>query len=391
MESNFIHIAFDSIFVDSVISQFENINPKKNEYYIDIDEQKDTIKRIKNKDLIKKTNLSNQEQKLSLISTINSTKLVFFHCLSDNMVEVINNLDQKVKIVWMIWGDEMNLKPILLQKSLKPLTYNFIKKENSSTLKYIYSHFLFLHKIMFFLQTKQIHPIIRRKKAFSRINYGAFFIQEDLDFFNKRNNFEIMPFWFSYYNIEDTCGEIVFENQIKKKNILIGNSGDPRNNHLDIFHNLSAFNLENRLIICPLNYGASEKYFSKIISEGEYLFKDKIEFIKEFIPLNEYNKYIQNCSVVIMNHIVQQAVGNIVTALWAGAKVYLNEENPVFQYFKKVGVLIFSISNDLKISNKNALTPLNEVDSVKNREILYTLLSKKNVLSELKKSLNLIK
>ena len=41
---------------------------------------------------------------------------------------------------------------------------------------------------------------------------------------------------------------------------LIGNSGDPTNNHLDVFDFLKKHDIGNRNIYVPLSYGGSKRY-----------------------------------------------------------------------------------------------------------------------------------
>jgi hypothetical protein len=58
------------------------------------------------------------------------------------------------------------------------------------------------------------------------------------------------------------------------------------------------------------------------------------------MPLDEYNDLVAGCDVVIMNHRRQQALGNIGTALNAGATVYLDEANPVYEFFRRSGASV---------------------------------------------------
>ena len=47
--------------------------------------------------------------------------------------------------------------------------------------------------------------------------------------------------------------------------ILVGNSGNESNNHIDIYYKLKDFNLKERKVISPLSYGGSIKYINNVI------------------------------------------------------------------------------------------------------------------------------
>ena len=70
-----------------------------------------------------------------------------------------------------------------------------------------------------------------------------------------------------------------------------------------------------------------------------------------------------------MNHLRQQGAGNVSAMLYMGKKVYLNEANPLFDFYRKLGVRIFSI-DELKKDPKLLGGKLTESEISNNREIL---------------------
>ena len=88
------------------------------------------------------------------------------------------------------------------------------------------------------------------------------------------------------------------------------------------------------------------------------------------MPLEKYNIIISQCSIVIMNHYRQQSVGNIVAMIWMGSRVYLDERNTFYHYLKRIGVVVFSIKNDLHRSSEIALVGLSQSEKNLNRELL---------------------
>ena len=101
---------------------------------------------------------------------------------------------------------------------------------------------------------------------------------------------------------------------------------------------------------------------------------------------------IRSCSAVIMPHYRPQAFGNILTALWLGARVFLSERNVLLTYFRRIGAVVFSIERDLKKSNPQVLSPLSDKERILNRRAIKAFYSKDVMLQknvELVKTLNM--
>ena len=73
-----------------------------------------------------------------------------------------------------------------------------------------------------------------------------------------------------------------------------------------------------------MNYA---NYISKV---GEQYFGRKFNAIRDFMPLEEYNKFLLSADVFIYGNWRQEAVGNILIALFIGGKVFLDEKNPLY-------------------------------------------------------------
>lgn len=123
-------------------------------------------------------------------------------------------------------------------------------------------------------------------------------------------------------------------------NIQIGNSGDPTNEHIEVFDLLSRLGQQNIKIHVPLTYG-SEEYINKVIVKGKALFGDNFVPLTQFMSPEVYNNYLANIDVVIFNHRRQQGFGNLVISLYLGAKVFIRKEVSIFKYLSEnMGCLI---------------------------------------------------
>lgn len=67
-----------------------------------------------------------------------------------------------------------------------------------------------------------------------------------------------------------------------------------------------------------------------------------------------------------MNHIRQQALGNIVIMLYLGARVFVREENPIYKFVRSMGGCIDSVQ-DLEKSPAMLKIPLNIEEKRANR------------------------
>jgi len=130
--------------------------------------------------------------------------------------------------------------------------------------------------------------------------------------------------------------------------ILVGNSADPSNNHLEIFSRLESFKDENIKLITPLSYG-DEKYAKIISKEGKEIFGNKFIPINSFIPPDEYLSLLSSVDIGLFAHKRQQAMGNITTLLGMGKKVYMRNDISSWGLFKTMGVNVYDINEfDIK-------------------------------------------
>jgi dTDP-N-acetylfucosamine:lipid II N-acetylfucosaminyltransferase len=145
----------------------------------------------------------------------------------------------------------------------------------------------------------------------------------------------------------------------KHKNVLIGNSADPTNNHLEILQKLKPFSAKNIQIFLPLIYGDME--YAKIVEqEAKNIFGDKVLILKNYMEFDAYVHFLSNIDIAIFNHKVQQATGNIIVLLGFGAKVYIHKNSNLKNYFKQFSVKLYDnedislncLQNKIKISNQ---------------------------------------
>ena len=135
--------------------------------------------------------------------------------------------------------------------------------------------------------------------------------------------------------------------------ILLGNSSNPTNNHLDAFFLLTKRLEKNYDIYAPLSYG--DDNYSKIVQEyATRIWKEKFHPITQFMEPSQYIDLLNSIDIVIMYHNRQQAYGNIITSLMLGKPVFMKKNNASFKTFSSIGIKsIFDIDflNDKSVSN----------------------------------------
>lgn len=172
---------------------------------------------------------------------------------------------------------------------------------------------------------------------------------------------------FFYYPIDEILGPELLGAQVTGRNILIGNSNSLTNNHEYAFRYLSGLQLGGRRIIVPLSYNGNPEYRDTVLAAGKRIFGEGFMPLVEFMPLAEYNRLMQSASVAIYGNWRQEAIGNIIIALYLGAKVFIAARNPVYAWAKELGLDVY----ELETIDQQALdTPLTDAQRLRNRTIL---------------------
>jgi len=131
----------------------------------------------------------------------------------------------------------------------------------------------------------------------------------------------------------------------------------------------------------PLSYG-DEVCKENTNAIGVQLFGSQFQPLIDFMPIDKYNETISSCSIVIMNHLRQQAVGNIITMMWMGAKIFLHKQNPVYQFLIRNKFIMYELE---QLNNEHLTTRLSNFDIEMNRKLLLTIWGEKVILEKTKK------
>jgi len=298
---------------------------------------------------------------------INVTTKVLIHYLSPWKYEFINKFIKKsIPCYWLIWGGDLYNQ--ILQYKGYQLYYT------KSCLDYYSVAYIYLSKVNIYTNyLKQLLLFIKERIQYivAECDYDKAkqFISENI------NAKQIKGF--GYYAIDRILGDLKGKSIIGN-NITIGNSASFTNNHLYAFKFLKKLSIGNRIVSVPLSYGGNTKYKDLIIKRGTRTFKN-FNPIMCFMPLEEYNKFMLGSSVFIFSSWRQEAFGNIVAALYLGAKVFISNRSPLFnELFCIKKLKIFELE---KISQTDIDTSMNSYDIINNRIILDNILSEKVIIN----------
>lgn len=164
-------------------------------------------------------------------------------------------------------------------------------------------------------------------------------------------------------------------------NILVGNSADPSNNHIEILNQLSKFKLDNIRLYIPLSYGGDKKYINDIISHANSIFGDKVEFLTGFLKFDDYIKQMNQMDICIFNHNRQQGLGNLILMICLRKKMYIPATTTPYKFYIDSGIDIFDTHSISKLSF-NEFKDTSMIDFEKNRNKLFTDLDERNLVKE---------
>lgn len=280
-------------------------------------------------------------------------KVLFIEFLCGRKAQLISKLTYKPDLVWMIWGGDLynahfgyQIKDFLEPKSIdllkkehpKGLKGNVFYRKNSavkrSILGKVYKvgkgeeHFYFT-----------IEKVLKQLKACCGFPFETAMV---------KNRFpNIKEFEYTFGSVETyTSGFDVDAKEEAGEFILIGNSASVVNNHADVFEHLE---LDRHKCIVPLSYGDME--YADLLSKRYP--HENLEYLREFLSLEDYTKVLTKCNTFILNSKRQHAVGNIILALQLGMRVYLNAKNPFYEFLKSKGILVFDFQKDFnRFENK---------------------------------------
>lgn len=283
---------------------------------------------------------------LKISKYIRQADKVFLHGLFDpDIVKILALMPwQAKKCYWVIWGGDLykyNKKRVKMREHIKEYMRRIVIKRLGHLVTYIKGDYQLAAEW-----------------------YGA-----------KGEYHECLMYTSNTVNAENLNNIVSSAGANKSLNILIGNSADPSNNHVEVFEKLLPYRDQDIKLFVPLSYGSYNhaKYVEEI---GIKWFGSSFFPLLEFMPLSDYQKLLGNIDIAIFNHRRQQAMGNTITLLGLGKKVFLRRGLSQWNFLCGLGVTVFDF-NDLNLDK------INPSCSRKNKYVVQDYFSGQNLKNQL--------
>lgn len=256
---------------------------------------------------------------LRLLKQLHSAEKIILHGLFDLRVIAILVLCPWLlaKCYWIIWGEDL---------------YQYTKSSK---------HW-----------KSRISEILRRF-VIKRIGHLVTYIEGDVELARKwygaTGKYHECIMYLSNTVVPDLLDEPTVDRNHQGLRILLGNSADPSNNHIEALERLLPFKDQPFKIYAPLSYG-DQNHAKKVISQGKVWFGDKFVPMTDFMPFEQYLEFLKSLDIAIFNHKRQQAMGNTITLLGMGKTVYLRSDVSQWELLNNEGITVLDVErNDLKL------------------------------------------
>lgn len=272
---------------------------------------------------------------------------LIIHYLDHEMAKLVLSLPKTSKFYIQTWGGDLEL--LFSARVLygdKTISY-IISKSKARFFPYPLS----LYAYEFARQRGHQKWSKAIKQAMANATYCSFGLGEiEREFFtdSRTSNSEHV---INYYPHQTQNSESAG----KETKFLLGNSSTPTNQHLEALLAIKKSRVDVEQIVIPLSYG-NMNYATWIENKAKSIFGRKVFIIQDFMNLTDYNKLISSCGVVIMNHVRQQALGNIFHALISGKQVALNPRGLTFQFLQSKGIPIHT-TRQLELVQTDPFSP----------------------------------
>lgn len=291
----------------------------------------------------------------------------YFDATAARFISRIGN--NPLPIIWIVWGADLYTLPIIDRELYGEETKKILGLTKLGEWR------------------KRLNVLLRREKpakdthlltygAMKKVTHCATLIEPDVALIRTfiQPNVERIPFSFS--GLEDFAAANKQLAVAKNDTIQIGNSGDPANNHADVFIRLKNLGIRNKLYV-PFSYG-NKTYRTSLPTLVAKKFDDlEIGFQTEHLSKEAYFQSLYSVGFAIMGHYRQQAFANIIALLYFGAKVYLNVQNPLLTSFQSWGLHIYN--TDLDLSQTALSETLSEDKQKENRHVIERLLGEESM------------
>ena len=367
-----IHFIPDEKVTDNFISMLESVYPTESRYIV-----------IGTHTTPQKTRITDNAEYYvkgskglaEVIENVSGYARVFLHGLIQGAgFEKIKHPD----ITWVIWGADL-YEGLICRRGYQI----YVDEEEQYRVRAAGSPFgkipVWLYKILVGVRDRinfrKSLQTVRHLKRVTAIDEDYNLLREYLP----ELSVELTPF-FSYYPIEKQIGEANMDKECRGRNIWVGNSAAPNGNHSSIFTRLKDYPDTVR-IYCPISYGM-QQHINHIDRIGKEMLDERFVGLKDYMPAEKYFEKYLDANAFIFGHLRQCGFGSVLMALYFGGKCYFYKDSPLYSYFTRNGVRVFTIDEDLNYESTQE--PLDAKTRAANRKFVMSVCSSEAIQKQLR-------
>ncbi len=296
---------------------------------------------------------------------------VYIHFLTDDKIKFIRKIPKSIPVCWCVYGGD------LYNRYLRYFGFEILYRERKMSLSEV-----LLYKLVSLVRTFEFRYILKRIRWFCAMSCDYKLIQK----YNIKGYESINVSTFSY-TMREIMGDLYDAPFCTGDSLVVGNSASYTNNHLYSLKFISKLNLGGYKVVLPLAYGGDSKYIIDIKNYYSNTLHTEVVFNETFVDLHEYNAGLQNAYAFVFGNWRQEALGNIVVALYLGKKVYISTKNPLYEDLKSDGFIIYPLES----IEESFSTDISLEDKIHNRELADNLYNKERLLGIMRQNLGNIR
>lgn len=242
---------------------------------------------------------------------------VFIHLFSPLMYRWVARNSFK-HLGWMIWGADLYNLPSLDFDFYEEITKREYHAKSRPLTEQLYLLKVWLTNSRF------------RDKAYSKVNSVLTWMTTEYSYakanlpsLKAEHRFFFYENQAPYQKLDELRGGPIRNSNIPS--IIVGNSGYPANNHLDVVEYIRKHGIHANLRI-PVSYG-DPHYIAFLKNKLSVYEHGNIEFIDKYMAFEEYLTFLNSNDALVMNTRRPQGYGNVLMMLYLGKAVFMNRNN----------------------------------------------------------------
>lgn len=377
-----LHLINDHQVIERTLGVYENIFPKQNDVLLF-----NNMAEIKHLDKYASVPVVTSKNLKSVAKSydFSGVTYVIAHYMTMDKIDFIKFVPKDIHVCWEVYGYD------LYNQFLEPNGYQISYTDPRPYLKYSFAiqHLNVLFKIGLILKGYKAPFTWQKNREFkyisNRINSIQYCCSYDAKFIEKYSHRSIPSYEVFNYSLSEVLGDLKDSPFTSGKHILVGNSASFSNNHLYVLGFLKKVGLTpNTKLIMPLSYGGTTKYADFVEKEYCYAFPQKVNTLRDYMPLHEYNKMFLDINSCIMSAWRQESIGTIIMCLYLGIKVFMSNKSPLYKWLVECGFKLFELES---VTHESLESPLDDDIRQFNRHLVLERYSEEKVADNFRQNI----